>query len=84
MASNLEGIASVVRDRDNGLLVVPGDEASLGDALALLERDGALVRSLRRGATRSARSVLSWSTVAGHLRGVYEVNRPVAVGALSA
>ena len=83
VASNLEGIASVVRDRDNGLLVEPGDEASLGAALALLESDDALATSLRRGATRSARSVLSWSTVAGHLRGVYEGNRPAA-GAMSA
>ncbi|MGH9019670.1 MAG: glycosyltransferase family 4 protein [Acidimicrobiales bacterium] len=83
VASNLEGIASVVRDRDNGLLVEPGDEESLAGALALLESDERLARSLRRGATRSARNVLTWSAVAGHLRVVYEGYRPAA-GALSA
>jgi hypothetical protein len=86
VASNLEGIASVVRHRDNGLLVEPGDEFALALALALLECDDVLLRSLRRGATKSARTVLSWSAVAGQLRGVYEGYRPdVAVtGALSA
>jgi glycosyltransferase involved in cell wall biosynthesis len=86
VASNLEGIASVVRDRFNGLLVEPGDEDALADALARLEGDEALLRALRRGAVRSSRSVLTWSAVAGHLRGVYATSRPVEVvaGALSA
>lgn len=82
VASNLEGIASVVRDRDNGLLVEPGDAVSLAGALSLIESDERLMRSLRQGATRSARNVLSWSAVAGHLRVVYEDYCPA--GALSA
>lgn len=86
VASNLEGIASVVRHGVNGLLVKPGDESSLADALALLESDAALARVLRRGAIKSGKSVPTWPAVAGHLRVVYEGYRPSAavVGALSA
>ncbi len=88
VASDIGGIASIVRHRVNGLLVKPGDEESLADALTLLEGDDALVRTIRRGAVESARIVPTWSVLARRLKGVYAYHRPVgavgAVGALSA
>ena len=41
IASDLTGIASVVHDRKNGLLVPPGDISSLARALSALEHDEA-------------------------------------------
>lgn len=40
------GIPEVVRDRENGLLVPPGDETALADAIALLMADASLARRL--------------------------------------
>jgi glycosyltransferase involved in cell wall biosynthesis len=71
VASRLDGIATVVQDRVNGLLVEPGDAASLASALVELEHDAELLATLRRGATESAPSVLEWSEVASQLRTLY-------------
>ena len=67
VASNLTGIASVVRHGENGLLVDPGCHASLASALALLESDEALRVGLRLGAKRSGEVACTWSDVVNEL-----------------
>jgi glycosyltransferase involved in cell wall biosynthesis len=71
VASNLTGIATVVRHGENGLLVEPGDRRSLGRALSLLEADPDLLARLRQGAERSHPALLSWAEVAGQLGALY-------------
>jgi glycosyltransferase involved in cell wall biosynthesis len=70
VASNLTGIASVVRDRENGLLVEPGDAASLASALRVLETDEGLRARLRHGA-KSGRGVANWPDVANQMHALY-------------
>jgi len=77
VASNLTGIASVVRHRENGLLVDPGNEASLARALALLENDDTLRDGLRQGAKRTGLANGSWSDVVNELRTLYAQSRPL-------
>jgi ABC-type sugar transport system substrate-binding protein len=71
VASNLAGISTVIRDGENGLLVAPGDLASLTSALTRLEEQGSVLASLRRGAAASALDVRGWSSVAGQLHDHY-------------
>ena len=75
VASNLLGFASFVRDRENGLLVEPGDEASLTRALYALETDESLRARLRRGAESSSRAVESWPKVASQLCTLWEQHK---------
>jgi len=79
VASNLTSIASFVRHAENGLLVDPGDEASLVRALSLIETDKAMRTKLRHGAKISGQSVASWPEVASELRMLYAQHRPVPV-----
>jgi glycosyltransferase involved in cell wall biosynthesis len=53
IASRIAGMAELVEDRVNGLLVPPGDAAALGEAIASLLRDGELVASLAEHASHS-------------------------------
>ena len=75
VASDLAGIASVVHHGENGLLVAPGDVASLARALRVLETDEAMAARLRRGAG-SCRSAARWSDVADQLHALYAQHRP--------
>jgi len=65
VGSNVEGVADVVRDSRDGLLVPPGEPAELADAVARLMANPALWQELRtaghaRQATRfSAQSMAS-------------------------
>ena len=52
VATAVGGVAEVVRDGENGLLVPRGDPASLGAAVERLVREPGLQESLRRGAER--------------------------------
>jgi glycosyltransferase involved in cell wall biosynthesis len=72
IASNLEGIASVVQDRRNGLLVRPGDVASLAQALSEIATDEAICESLKIGALESSKDVEKWTEVANQLCTLYE------------
>lgn len=76
VASNLTGIASVVRDSENGLLIEPGDEASLARALSILETNDYLRAKLRHGAKMSSHTVASWPDVANQLCALYARHRP--------
>jgi glycosyltransferase involved in cell wall biosynthesis len=75
VASDLAGIASVVHHRENGLLVEPGDVASLASALRVLESDEAMRATLRLGAG-NCRSAARWSDVANQLHALYVQHRP--------
>jgi D-inositol-3-phosphate glycosyltransferase len=71
VASNLTGVASVVRDGENGLLVGPGDAVSLASALDLLETDEAIRAKLKAGALRSSGSITYWPDVVSELCSLY-------------
>jgi glycosyltransferase involved in cell wall biosynthesis len=75
VASDLAGIASVVHHGDNGLLVEPGNVASLAGALRVLETEDATRARLRHGAG-SCRSAARWSDVADQLHALYGQHRP--------
>ena len=77
VASNLTGIASLVRHRENGLLVDPGDQAALARALALIEADQRLRAVLRQGAREGSAQIRTWPQVAKKLSAVYVERRPV-------
>ena len=77
VASNLTGIASVIRHRENGLLVNPGDQAALAQALALIEADHMLRAVLRQGALDSKGLAETWPDVVSKLCTVYAERRPV-------
>jgi glycosyltransferase involved in cell wall biosynthesis len=72
VASNLLGVASYVHDRENGLLVEPGDEAALTQALSVLETDKSLRAKLRREAENSGRTADGWPKVANQFQAIYE------------
>jgi glycosyltransferase involved in cell wall biosynthesis len=72
IASNLAGVASVVRDGENGLLVAPGDAVSLARALSVVETDEVLRAKLRDGARRSSNTITYWPDVASQLCDLYQ------------
>lgn len=78
VASNLPGVATFVRDRENGLLVEPGNQASLTRALAALESDESLRAMLRKGAESSAATADSWPKVADQLYAVLVAHQRAA------
>ncbi len=75
VASNLTSIASFVRDRENGLLIKPGDETSLAHALSVLESDDAARTRLRLGAQRSGQVMANWPDVVDQLCAIYARHR---------
>ncbi len=77
IASNLEGIASVVHDRKNGLLVQSGDIPALARALSVLEHDEVIRAELRQGAEMSGQADHNWSDVVSHLRTLYSQHQSV-------
>jgi glycosyltransferase involved in cell wall biosynthesis len=72
VASDLDGLASVVRNGENGLLVEPGEEKALVWALSLLRQGGSILASLQRGAMTSADDVPGWEDVAEQLHDLYD------------
>jgi glycosyltransferase involved in cell wall biosynthesis len=83
VASDLAGIASVVHHGENGLLVQPGDVASLARALRVLETDEDMRARLKRGA-RNCRAAVRWSDVADQLHALYALHRPADPAVLPA
>jgi glycosyltransferase involved in cell wall biosynthesis len=78
VASNLPGVATFVRDGENGLLVEPGDQASLTRALSALESDKSLRAKLRQGAENSSATADSWPMVANELYAVLVAHQRAA------
>lgn len=63
IASDTGGLADVVIDGRNGLLVPPGDVAALAQAIALLAAEPALASALGHGAATTAAGPLNWDVI---------------------
>jgi glycosyltransferase involved in cell wall biosynthesis len=72
VASDIGGITDIVQHERTGLLVPPGDERALADALTRLLGDSALARSLGEGGTRLLRDSFSWDRIVERWEEVYE------------
>ena len=71
VASRIGGIADIVEDGVNGLLVPPGDAGALARALHAVAADEGLRTRLREGARRTAAERLSWSRIAAGMIAEY-------------
>lgn len=71
IASAVGGIADLVEDGVNGLLVPPGDPAALAAAITRAAGDPALRERLRAGARRTAAGRLGWPAIAARLLADY-------------
>ena len=60
IASNVDDIPTIVRDRENGLLVPVNDAKALADAIELLAKDRQLLSELRKNARPSVWPRFSW------------------------
>ncbi|WP_330455747.1 glycosyltransferase family 4 protein [Streptomyces sp. NBC_00820] len=63
IGSDVGGIPHIVRDRENGLLVPPGDPGALADAMKLLLDDGVLADRLGTAGRRHAVTHFDWSAL---------------------
>lgn len=75
IASRVGALPDVIGHDVNGLLVPPGDAPALAAAMARLLDDPALASSLSRRATETARTTLSWDSIAVDTLDVYEAVR---------
>jgi glycosyltransferase involved in cell wall biosynthesis len=73
VASRLGQIGEVLEDRRTALLVEPGDEAALGEAISTVARDPALRAQLGSAAADRARMRHSWSESALRVSEAYEL-----------
>jgi glycosyltransferase involved in cell wall biosynthesis len=71
IASAAGGIVHIVRDRENGRLVPPGDPAALAAAIEEYARDPALVRRLGARARRDVDERFSWEVILDAIENVY-------------
>ena len=73
IASRVGGIADIVENGVNGLLVPPGDAEALARALRVVATDEALRARLCEGARRTAAGRLSWSRIAAEMIADYSI-----------
>jgi glycosyltransferase involved in cell wall biosynthesis len=71
------GIPEVIKDRENGLLVPPGDPHALAQALREILEDSSLRKMLAENAERTVEVRFSPSVVLGQLSRIYESLRTV-------
>ncbi|MGH6977190.1 MAG: glycosyltransferase family 4 protein [Stellaceae bacterium] len=71
VASDIAGVRSIAQHQVNALLVPPGDEAALADALVTLARDGALRRRLGAAGRERVEQGFSDDAVAAATRALY-------------
>jgi glycosyltransferase involved in cell wall biosynthesis len=72
LATNIGGIASMVRDGATGLLVPPGDPQSLSQAIERLLNEPELRKKLADNAFSEAEAKYSWAHIAGEFEKLYE------------
>ena len=71
VASNIGGITDIVQHERTGLLVPPGDERALAEALTQLLGNPELSRSLGEGGARLLRDTFSWDRIVERWEQVY-------------
>ncbi|WP_010478726.1 glycosyltransferase family 4 protein [Thermococcus zilligii] len=71
VASNVGGIPEVVKESGSGLLVPPGDEVALKEAVQAILGDEKLAEGLGRAGRRAVERRYSWKVVASEIEGVY-------------
>lgn len=72
VASAIDGLPEELRDGDTGVLVPPEDPAALADALGQLFADPIASRRHGEAAALAARTIPSWTDVAGRVLAIYE------------
>jgi glycosyltransferase involved in cell wall biosynthesis len=72
VATRIAGVPRLIRDRENGLLVEPGNVRDLVQALGCLLRDGALAGRLRRAGRQTIESHYSFRVRMEKIRAVYD------------
>jgi glycosyltransferase involved in cell wall biosynthesis len=89
VATRVEGIPEVVRHGEDGLLVDPGDDQSLAEALARLAREPGTLQAMGASGRRRQREAFSDVAMTARLSRVYDrllgrdvVRRPAATGVL--
>jgi glycosyltransferase involved in cell wall biosynthesis len=80
VASDIGGITDIVRDGETGLLVPPGDSASLAAALLRLADDTRLASRLADRGFEHLHSHFSWDSIVQHWLAIYRrvIQRPAA------
>jgi glycosyltransferase involved in cell wall biosynthesis len=78
VATRVGGVPRYVTDRENGLLVEPGQPAALASALASLLDDAALRTRLREGGLSTVRAGRGWAASARKLLALYARLTPAA------
>ena len=71
------GIPEVIKDRENGLLVPPGDAHALAQALREILEDSSLRKMLAENAVRTVEARFSAPVVLTQLSRVYETLKSV-------
>lgn len=72
IATRTGGVATVVRDGENGLLVTPGDTRGLVEAMRRLRDDPILARRLGEAGRRRAQREWDWAIVLGRQESLME------------
>jgi glycosyltransferase involved in cell wall biosynthesis len=72
VATRIAGIPRLIRDRDNGLLVEPGDAAGLGGAIFSLLHDADLRDRLGRAGRRTIEASYSFQVRMDKIRTIYD------------
>jgi glycosyltransferase involved in cell wall biosynthesis len=72
VATRIAGIPQLIRDRDNGLLVEPGDAAGLGGAIFSLLHDADLSDRLGRAGRRTIEESYSFQVRMDKIRTIYD------------
>ena len=72
VATSIYGMPEAIENDENGLLVPPGDEDALADAILRLLNDPLLRQRLGKRARRTVRDKFDWRNLAQQTKGVYE------------
>ena len=72
VATRVEGVPEVVRDGQDGLLVQPGDDAALADALGRLAAEPSLIEAMGASGRRRQRETFSDVAMAERLSRLYD------------
>ncbi len=72
VASNVDGLAEIIKHEENGILVFPRDSSSIAWGISRILSDQANTQRLVENAWRDVESRFSWSTVARQTLEVYK------------